>query len=157
MRLVRSIPVNIIAFLADIISMHVLGEYLDFNLIQQVYISSLIRINILFIGHIKYTFRDIYITVEPNQIKKTAIKFYPWEIFSMIITNHLVSYISNMIDSYIKTMNITTLNNQWFTKYTLLKKGGHYKLNTTMNIIIKQLVILIFYIIIDLKVYKHIF
>ena len=59
MRLVRSIPVNIIAFLADIISMHILGEYLDFNLIQQVYISSLIRINILFIGHIKYTFRDI--------------------------------------------------------------------------------------------------
>ena len=147
-KIIRSIPINIAGFITDISSMYILGDNFDYSLTEQIYISSLLRIFVLYIGHINYTYKD-----SSKSMGKLARRFFPWEITSMIIVNQLVIYINHVILNYLSD----NVNNLKLFKILLEKKNDKYKFKTSVNILLKQIIIILFYVIVEVRVYEKIF
>jgi len=147
-KILRSIPINIAGFITDISSMYILGDNFDYPLTEQIYISSLLRIFVLYIGHINYTYKD-----SSKSMGQLARRFFPWEITSMIIVNQLVIYINHVILNYLSD----NVNNLKLFKILLEKKNDKYKFKTIVNILLKQIIIILFYVIVEVRVYEKIF
>jgi len=151
MKLLRSVPVNILAFLSDVTSMYILSNY-DYTLSQQIYISSVIRICVSFVGHIKYTYKDVY-----TSVTRSAIRFFPWEILSMLMINELVIIVNNYIIEQVKKIDIEDIEKYRFMNLIFEQQGNEYELRAYVNIVIKQVLMIISYVLIDMRVYKYVF
>lgn len=147
-KIIKSVLINIFGFITDTVSMYILGNNLDYTLTKQIYISSLLRIIVLYIGHINYTYKD---TLKSK--RKLAIRFFVWEFISMFIVNQLVIHINRIILNYLRDH----VNDLKLYKILLEKKDDTYEFKTRVNILLKQTIIILFYFIVDIRIYKKIF
>jgi len=133
--------------------MYLMGKYSQLDLAYQIYISSIIRIVVTFIGHNLVTFRG---SVAP--LWKRAIKFFPWEIFSLVIIAQMLLFINKLVEGSLKGMTQKDLDSEWFTKLMVEKnEDGELIIKDSIIIISKQLLMVLFYFVIDMRVYKYIF
>jgi len=147
-KIIKSVLINIFGFITDTISMYILGNNFDYTLTKQIYISSLLRIIVLYIGHINYTYKDTLMSK-----RKLAIRFFVWEFISMFIVNQLVIYINRVILNYLRDH----VNDLKLYKILLEKIDDKYEFKTRVNILLKQTIIILFYFIVDIRIYKKIF
>ena len=144
-RVTKTLPVNIVGFLSDVSSMYLLENFAGISIDYQVYISSMIRIFILFIGHMTYTYKGSL-----DSKYKMASKFLPWEIFSMIAVNEMVILVNKLI---LYEINEHDLDN---IREIVINKDNN-ELNATFIIAIKQILIILFYVIVEVRIYDKIF
>ena len=103
-KITKTLPVNIVGFLSDVSSMYILDHFTALPIQYQVYISSMLRIFTLFIGHIGYTYKGSL-----DSKYKMALKFLPWEIFSMIAVNEMVILFNKLIIYEINELDLHNL------------------------------------------------
>ena len=99
--ILKSSPISILGFLADTSCMALLGSYTHVSLRYQVYISSMVRIILLFIGHNLWTFKG-----SETALWKRASKFFTWEIASLWIITEIILAISNYIRKVLHNLQI---------------------------------------------------
>jgi hypothetical protein len=143
--IIKTLPVNVVGFLSDVSSMYTLNHFTGLSINYQVYISSMIRIFVLYLGHLNYTFKhskEYYYVI--------ASKFFPWEIFSMIAVNEMVILLNKLIIYEINELDLHNL------REILINKKNN-DLNPTFIIIMKQILIILFYVIVEVRIYDKIF
>jgi len=123
--LLKTSSVSILGCIVDICTLFLLHKYSPISVTSQLYISSILRIIVLFIGHSLYTFKGY----SGNFISK-CIKFFSWEISFMILIVNLVIFIKKMIYKYLKNKTDKEINNSWYHKfihhnYLINKKEKH--------------------------------
>ena len=123
--LLKTSSVSILGCLVDICTLFLLHKYSPISVTSQLYISSILRIIVLFIGHSLYTFKGY----SGNFISK-CIKFFAWEISFMILIVNIVIFIKNMIYNYLKDKTDKEINNSWYhifihRNYLINKKEKH--------------------------------
>ena len=99
----------------------------------------------LFIGHIGYTYKG-----SQNSNYKMAVKFLPWEIFSMIAVNEMVILVNKLIIYEINEHDLVNIR-----EMVIDKKNNELK--SQYIITIKQILIILFYVIVEVKIYEKIF
>ena len=144
-KITKTLPVNIVGFLSDVSSLYILNHFTEVSIDYQVYISSMLRIFILFIGHIGYTYKGSL-----DSKYKMALKFLPWEIFSMIAVNEMVILVNKLI---IYEINEHDLDN---IREILIDKKNN-ELKAQYIITVKQILIILFYVIVEVRIYEKIF
>ena len=151
--LIKATSVSILAVFVDMASMYVLSHYTHYNLSWQLYLSSFIKVFFLFAGHNMITYRgNIY------SLKKKALKFFPWEIFSLVIIAQSVLYVHSKLENYLDGLSDSTVKNTWYLKDIVHRgKDGTYDFDTSVIIVFKQLIIILFFLFVELHVYKYIF
>ena len=123
--LLKTSSVSILGCLVDICTLFLLHKYTPISVTSQLYISSILRIIVLFIGHSLYTFKGY----SGNFISK-CIKFFAWEISFMILIVNIIIFIKNMIYNYLKNKTDKEINNSWYhifihRNYLINKKEKH--------------------------------
>jgi len=123
--LLKTSSVSILGCIVDIYTLFLLHKYTPISVTSQLYISSILRIIVLFIGHSLYTFKGY----SGNFISK-CIKFFSWEISFMILIVNLVIFIKKMIYKYLKNKTDKEINNSWYhifihPNYLINKKEKH--------------------------------
>jgi len=133
--------------------MYLLGAHTHLDLKYQIYISSIIRICISFIGHNIWTFKGSF-----TPLWKRAIKFFPWEIFSLILIAQTLLLINVLLEKAIKDMTKKQIDDNFFLRNMVEKdKDGKNIIKTSIFIVFKQILMVLFYFIVDIRVYKYIF
>ena len=151
--LLKSTSVSIAAVLVDIVTMFALSHYTDFNLTKQLYTSSCIKVLFLFAGHNLVTFKG-----NTNSLMKKALKFFPWEIISLIIIAQLIIFTNNKLETYLNGLTESTIKSTWYLKGIVHKENdGKYEFDTPIIIICKQLLIILFFLLVELHIYPYIF
>ena len=144
-KITKPLPVNILGFIFDSSTMYILNHYTHLPIKYQVYLSSIVRILVLYLGHTNYTY------IKSKESKYIiGSKFFLWEIFSMIVINEIIIEINKLIIYEINKHNLHDLREKVINKKNNQLKP-HY------IIIIKQLLIIIFYITVEVRVYEKIF
>jgi len=141
----KTLPVNIVGFLSDVSSMYMLDHFTELSIHYQVYISSMVRIFLLYLGHINYTYKGSL-----DSKYKMALKFLPWEIISMIAVNEMVILVNKLI---IYEINEHDLDN---IREILIDKTNN-ELKSQYIITVKQILIILFYVIVEVRIYANIF
>tara|TARA_Y100000768_G_scaffold137063_1_gene102008 strand:- start:1531 stop:1983 length:453 start_codon:yes stop_codon:yes gene_type:complete len=147
-KIIKTLPVNILGFIVDSSSMYMLGHYTHLPINDQVYISSIIRILVIYLGHSNYTYIKSMGKKGSNYL--IASKFFFWEIFSMIVVNEMVILLNKLIIYEINKYDLRNIQ-----EIVINKKNNQLK--SDYIIIIKQLLIIIFYIIVEVRIYEKIF
>jgi putative flippase GtrA len=151
--LLKATSISILAVLVDIITMFALSHYTHYDLTWQLYISSCIKVLFLFVGHNLVTFKG-----NTNTLMKKALKFFPWEIISLIIIAQLIIYTNNRLDIYLTGLPESTIKSTWYLKDIVHKENdGKYGFDTPIIILCKQLLIILFFLLIELHIYPYIF
>jgi len=142
---VRGTPIGMISALVDVGTMYALGKFTDVDLTYRVYISSTLGMLVSFIGNYLWTFKN-----SVNTASKTTkfIKFIINHIIFTIIHAQIVIFVINKINKSIEG----STNNIFTTK----DKDGKVKLNNITDIVIKQTLAGLFYLI-NIFVMQYIF
>ena len=151
----KAMPINAIGVLVDIITMYIIGHYTNLPVGYQVYISSILRMSISYVGYFKFTFKS------KKNFKKTAVKFLIWEIISLTVVSELTIFINNVIVDQIHKIphqkgNTKSCKDE-FRNIFLQDKNGQYELKTYITIVLKHIVIMVFNLLVEIPVYKYIF
>ena len=151
--LLKATSISILAVLVDIGSMYALSHYTHYDLKLQLYISSFIKVFFLFAGHNMVTYRG-----NINSLKNKALKFFPWEIFSLVIVAQTVLYVHEKLEKYLDELSDSTVENTWYLK-GIVHRGtdGTYDFDTPVIIVFTQLIIILFFLLVELHIYKFIF
>ena len=151
--LFKATSVSIFAALIDIVSMFALSHYTDFNLTKQLYTSSCIKVLFLFIGHNLVTFKE-----NTSYLMNKALKFFTWEIISLIIIAQLIIYTNNRLEIYLNRLPESTITSTWYLKDIVHKENdGKFEFDTPIIILCKQLLIIVFFLLVELHIYPYIF
>jgi putative flippase GtrA len=150
--LLKSTSVSGVGVLIDVSMMYLLG-YTGVPMSYQLYISSFVKIIFLFFAHNLITYKG---NTSPWSTK--ALKFFPWELFSLILVSQMILYLNEHILTYIHGLSEADIKGAWF-KGLVHKEAQQdtYTLTTNGVILLKQLLIIIFFLTVELYVYKHIF
>jgi hypothetical protein len=151
--LLKSFSISGIAVAIDIITMYMLSHYTKLDLTNQLYISSFIKVIFLFIGHNLVTYKG-----NIKSLKNKALKFFPWETLSLVIVAQTVLYVNIKLEYYLDGLSNSTIENTWYLNHIVHKnKDGSYDFDTHIIILFKQLLIVIFFLLVEMRVYKYIF
>jgi putative flippase GtrA len=123
--LLKTSSVSIIGVLVDIITLTLLHKYSSIGVKLQLYISSICRIVVLFIGHSLYTFKGY-----SGNYLSNCMKFFTWEILFMIAVVNIIMFIKKQIYDYLNKLSPEEIKGKWFTpfihhNYLINKKEKH--------------------------------
>ena len=142
---IKGTPIGLISALTDVGTMFSLGKFTNMNLDYRVYISSFLGMIVSFIGNYLWTFKH-----SNNPTSKTTkfIKFMINHIILTILHAKLVIFVINKINK--------SLQNKKKTNIFTLKDKNNVKLNNETEIIIKQTLAGVFYLI-NIFIMQYIF
>ena len=145
----RGSPIALFAGIIDSSSMLILGKYTKLSLKLQVYISTFLAILISFFGHFLWTLKG----QTSGKIFTKLAKFITINTVLFFISTEATLYSIEFINERIKDIKLTKDS---LVNYLVVKKGDHYELNTEVNVIIKNIIGILWYLI-QVSMFKFIF
>lgn len=154
---IKTVPVNVLAFITDVICMYFFGDYLQLPLLYQTFISSFLSQIVSFIGYIKYTFKERYKNKKKKNMNYLILKYLLWNFSMLYIVNISTIKFHDFILNYIINYDFSSENKIKMNKFLIQDKNGNLEFKTYINIFIKHFVQNIFYVLLTIPIYNKIF
>ena len=152
--LIKSIIVSVSCVSVDMGSMYLFGKYSNYDTTVQVYLSSFAKVIFLFIGHNLITYRGVS---SESSLTKKLITFFTWELFSLITIAQSTLYISPALSKVIIDNIDLVKDIPYLYSYVEVKGKKVFIMGVELIIIVKQLMVILFYIMVEIHMYKFIF